>query len=177
MRRYLIEPEQAGIEPALKLAGDHLLLFVPNGMPLVNLLPEPPTHSSRVEAQKSLEIHRRSIDSLNNAIRSAEEELAQIVSKSQLAIYHLNEKKQSVENEINLTLAYISPIRTLPQELLRHIFMLNFEDHPCCAWTLARVCVAWRKLVLSIPTLWSKVYTVPFWLIDPLQCGFPLMSC
>jgi hypothetical protein len=52
----------------------------------------------------------------------------------------------------------MSPIRRLPSELLRHIFMMNFDEYPCCAWILSSVCLQWRRLALSMPKLWSKVW-------------------
>ncbi|KAF8632777.1 hypothetical protein AX15_001680 [Amanita polypyramis BW_CC] len=58
------------------------------------------------------------------------------------------------------TLAYLSPIRKLPAELLRDIFLWNFEEHPCCAWVLSAVCTSWRRLVLQTPGLWSKIRLV-----------------
>lgn len=131
----------------------------------LQLLPEPPTSVARAEAQNRLVDHRKNIKLLNEKIQSAEDTLAQIVSESKCAIEELKQQRSASENDLVLTLAYIAPIRTLPQELLRHIFMLNFEDHPCCAWGLSAVCVSWRKLALSVPRLWSKVsflYSRPF---------------
>lgn len=122
----------------------------------LHLLPEPPTTAARIQAQTQLMAHRKSVELLNEKIQSAEDALAQIVSESQCTIEELKQERSVLEKELVLTLAYIAPIRTLPQELLRHIFMLNFEDHPCCAWGLSAVCVTWRKLVLSVPRLWSK---------------------
>lgn len=119
--------------------------------------PEPPTAGSRAEAQAQIESNRRRIQSLSESIASTEDKLAQIITDYRCAIRLLQKTKQELEDEVSLTLAYISPIRTLPHELLRHIFLLNFEDQPCCAWGIAAVCSLWRRLVLAMPRMWSKV--------------------
>jgi F-box-like len=123
----------------------------------IQMLPDPPTKPSRIEAHTRIENNRKTISSLTERIQSAEHSLAQIVEESRRNIEELKNERSQLEQDVSLALAYISPIRTLPHELLRHIFMLNFEDHPCCAWGLAAVCSLWRKLVLLIPRLWSKV--------------------
>ena len=119
--------------------------------------PEPPTTGSRAEAQAQIESNKKKIQSLSETIASTEDKLAQIINEYRCAIRALHKSKQELEEEVSLTLAYISPIRTLPHELLRHIFLLNFEDQPCCAWGVAAVCSLWRRLVLAMPRMWSKV--------------------
>ena len=119
--------------------------------------PEPPTASSRAEAQAQIESNRKKIQSVSETIVSTEDKLAQIINEYRSTIRVLHKTKQELEDEVSLALAYISPIRTLPHELLRHIFLLNFEDQPCCAWGIAAVCSLWRRLVLGMPRMWSKV--------------------
>ena len=119
--------------------------------------PEPPTAGSRAEAQAQIESNQKKIQSLSETIASTEDKLAQIINEYRNSIRALHKTKQELEEEVSLTLAYISPIRTLPHELLRHIFLLNFEDQPCCAWGVAAVCSLWRRLVLGMPKMWSKV--------------------
>lgn len=119
--------------------------------------PEPPTAGSRAETQAQIESNRKTIESLTETIASTEDKLAQIINEYRCTIRVLQNTKQELEDEVSLALAYISPIRTLPHELLRHIFLLNFEDQPCSAWGLAAVCSLWRRLVLAMPRMWSKV--------------------
>ena len=119
--------------------------------------PEPPTAGSRAEAQAQIESNKKKIQSMSETIASTEDKLAQIINEYRCAIRALHKSKQELEEEVSLSLAYISPIRTLPHELLRHIFLLNFEDQPCCAWGVAAVCSLWRRLVLGMPRMWSKV--------------------
>ncbi|KIJ63792.1 hypothetical protein HYDPIDRAFT_112751 [Hydnomerulius pinastri MD-312] len=126
----------------------------------LNRYPEPPTESTVNEARRELEAQRQQLSQLSHKINSEEEALAQIVADKKRAIREMQREQHMLEENVMHTLAYISPIRRLPHELLRHIFMFNFDDHPCCAWVLASVCVLWRRLSLSIPKLWSKIRLV-----------------
>lgn len=119
--------------------------------------PEPHTDSSIAAARRALDVQRRELAQLTERIASAEDALAGIVTDRKQAIREMQREQQVLEDAVKHTLAYISPIRRLPHELLRHIFLYYFEDHPCCAWILAAVCVLWRRQALAIPKLWSKV--------------------
>lgn len=119
--------------------------------------PEPPTTSSVSEARRALQTQRQELSQLSERITSAEDALSQIVTDRKRTIREMQREQRALEEKVKHTLAYISPIRRLPHELLRHIFTFNFDNHPCCAWILASVCVVWRRLALSIPKLWSKV--------------------
>jgi hypothetical protein len=93
------------------------------------------------------------------------------VAESHCATKQLQRERAALEEKISRTLAYMSPIRRLPAELLRHIFMMNFDEYPCCAWILSSVCSQWRRLTLSMPKLWSKVwylsqYAFPPWFLS-----------
>lgn len=119
--------------------------------------PELPTDASVAQARHVLDAQRLALTHLSDSIASAEDALAQIVADRKRAIREMQREQQALEDKVIHTLAYISPIRRLPHELLRLIFLFNFDNHPCCAWILASVCVLWRRLALSIPRLWSKV--------------------
>ena len=125
-------------------------------MDLINY-PEPPTESSLSAARRALQLQRQELSQLSDQITSAEDALTQIVADRKRGIREMQREQHTLEEKVKHTLAYISPIRRLPHELLRHIFLFNFDNHPCCAWILASVCVLWRRLTLSIPRLWSKV--------------------
>ena len=125
---------------------------------------DPPTASSLAEARRALKATRTSVTELNAKIDASEAALAQIVRDSQCKIDELQRERAALEEQVLQTLAYLSPIRRLPMELLRDLFMWCFLDHPCCAWVLASVCGSWRRLALRMPKLWSKVcyYNVSF---------------
>ncbi|PCH44909.1 hypothetical protein WOLCODRAFT_77491 [Wolfiporia cocos MD-104 SS10] len=123
-------------------------------------LPEPPTRAALEDARRELAVRRQTVQELSDKIQAAEDKLARFVEESQCAIRELQKDRAALEAQVAQTLAYISPIRRLPQELLRYIFLLNFDEHPCCAWILSAVCSLWRRLVLSMPTMWSKIRLV-----------------
>jgi hypothetical protein len=119
--------------------------------------PEPPTETTLNAARQELGLHRDSLAALSKKIDEAEVTLAQIVAESKCAISEMQRERTLLEDKLSCTMAYTAPIRRLPNEVIRHIFMFNFDDYPCCAWVLAAVCSLWRRLALSIPILWSKV--------------------
>ncbi|PPQ78248.1 hypothetical protein CVT25_011707 [Psilocybe cyanescens] len=119
--------------------------------------PEPPTKETLADARRTLETTRDSVQALNTKIDVAEATLAQILRESQYAISELQAQRSILENKLAKTMAYLSPIRRLPTELLREIFMWTSEDHPCSAWVLAAVSASWRRLALRIPVIWSKI--------------------
>ena len=118
---------------------------------------EPPTKETLADARRRLDATRDSVQEITSKIESAEAALAQIVRESQQAIDELLLQRRELEKKVKMTLAYLSPIRRLPMELLREIFMWTFEDHPSSAWVLSAVCRSWRRLALRIPLIWSKV--------------------
>jgi|SRR6266550_66840 len=121
------------------------------------LLREPPTKESIRDARNALHLTRREIAQLTNQIDTADAALAVLVHDSKKNINSLIAHRAHLEATELRTLAYLSPIRKLPSELLRDIFISNFDEYPCCAWVLAAVCSSWRRLVLQTPKLWSKV--------------------
>ena len=119
--------------------------------------PEPPTRTSLEDARRVLDVQRTAVATVSARIHAAEEELARIVRERRDAIQEMEKERAAVEDQVSRTLAYLSHIRRLPHELLGQIFMFIFDDYPCCAWVLAAVCSLWRRQVLSMPRLWSKV--------------------
>jgi hypothetical protein len=126
------------------------------------LLREPPTKESIRDARNALHLTRREISQLTTQIDTADAALALLVHDSKKNINSLIAHRAHLEATELRTLAYLSPIRKLPSELLRDIFISNFDEYPCCAWVLAAVCSSWRRLVLQTPKLWSKVFVLFF---------------
>lgn len=120
---------------------------------------DPPTKETLANARRSLEATRASVEEITYTINAAEIALAKLVRESRLAINELEGQRTTLEDQVSRTLAYLSPIRRLPIELLREIFVWSFEEHACSAWVLAAVCPSWRRLALKIPIIWSKVST------------------
>ena len=145
------------------------LLYNPSHpMPFLKLV-DPPTKETLVNARRSLQATRSSVEELTSKIDAAESALAQLVRESRLAINELEGQRAALEDQVSRTLAYLSPIRRLPMELLREIFVWSFEEHACLAWVLAAVCPSWRRLALRIPLIWSKVCILSFY---PLRFFF-----
>lgn len=134
--------------------------------------PDPPTAETLADARRSLVTTRESVSQLTSKIDAAEASLAQLVKESKCAISEMETRRALLKNMEQKTLAYLSPIRRLPTELLRDVFLWNFEDYSCCAWVLAAVCSSWRRLSLSMPRIWSKVSHQSF----RYCCGGPSCS-
>lgn len=124
-------------------------------------LPEPPTQATISQARAQLLSLHDSSRHLEARIADAREALARIVDERTAALRELERELAAVEDRVALTKAYVSPIKRLPRELLRQIFLFNFEDCAWSAWVLSAVCALWRKVALGMPTLWSKVRFLP----------------
>jgi len=118
---------------------------------------EPPTKETLADARRILEETRVSVRDFTTKIDAAEAVLAQIVRDSQYAIREMQEQRSVLEKQVAYAMGYLSPIRRLPLELLREIFLWSFEHQPCSAWLVAAVCASWRRLALRTPLIWSKV--------------------
>ncbi|CAK5272453.1 unnamed protein product [Mycena citricolor] len=118
---------------------------------------EPPTTRSLSDARISLDTQLKQEAAFSDKIRTLEETLAQLVAETRANIEELVREQLSVQSSIKQTRAYLAPIRRLPGELLRELFLWCFEGHPCCAWVLSAVCRTWRMQALSIPRIWSKI--------------------
>lgn len=121
------------------------------------LFPDPPTQSTLADARRALYATQSSVEDITSKIDAAEAALAEIVKESRYVINEMQNERVRLEEQAFQARAYLSPIRRLPTELLRDIFMWSFEEYPCCAWVLAGVCVPWRRLALKMPKIWSKV--------------------
>ena len=119
--------------------------------------PEPPTEAAVALAREQLALLANDSRTLERRIQDAKDALARIVEERQSAIRDMERELATVEDRLALTRAYVSPIKRLPHELLRHIFLFNFDHCAWSAWILSSVCSLWRRLVLSMPKLWSKV--------------------
>lgn len=125
-----------------------------------------PTPSALADAQRSLVDQRSSLCSIDDKIEAAERALAALVQESKSAIEQMKQERADVQRRITETLAYVSPIRRLPQELLRYTFLLHWEDQPCSGWVFAAVSTGWRRLALATPQLWRKVSSQCVYIVD-----------
>lgn len=156
--------------------------------PMSLLFPDPPTQSTLADARKVLYATESSVEDITSKIDAAEAALAEIVKESRYVINEMQNERVRLEEQAFQARAYLSPIRRLPTELLRDIFMWSFEEYPCCAWVLAGVCVPWRRLALKMPRIWSKVcysfsllfrYGLPagYWRSSSSCNGYDIRAC
>lgn len=118
-----------------------------------------PAPSSLAQAKVDLATKFSSLHALTGNLDEARDNLAKLVAESTVHIHNLERDRDALQAEISRTQAFMAPMRRLPSELLRTVFLHTVgEDQFCCfAWTLASVCTTWRRLALSIPVLWRKV--------------------
>lgn len=75
----------------------------------------------------------------------------------------LQMRRAAVVDRIQLYKAAIAPHRAVPNEVLSEIFALCVDvvsvpiDLNTVPWSLARVCVRWKKVVVGTPDVWSNV--------------------
>ncbi|KAH6908736.1 hypothetical protein BKA70DRAFT_1426627 [Coprinopsis sp. MPI-PUGE-AT-0042] len=122
--------------------------------------PDPPTKETLASARRLLENKRVCIHSISAEIARAEQALAELLRDARHRINEMEVERARMVDEEQHTLAYLSPLRRLPQELVREIFMWCFEEHACAAWILSAVCSSWRAQALRMPLLWSKIRLV-----------------
>lgn len=130
---------------------------VSRSAPTHQAFPDPPTKETLSSARRLLKNKRASIHTVSAEIAQAERALAELIRDARHRINEMEVERARLVDEERHTLAYLSPLRRLPQELVREIFMWCFEEHPCAAWILSAVCSSWRTLALRMPLLWSKV--------------------
>ena len=92
--------------------------------------PEPPTQTTLASARQDLLRQQHSAAEVSARIRTAERELERIVRESRCAIEVLEQERAAIEDKITRTMAYLSPMRRLPPELLGQIFTFIFDDYP-----------------------------------------------
>lgn len=119
--------------------------------------PEPATQHTLAQARREVAAQRSKLLTLSTTIQTAEDDLERLIKASRCAIQEMDKERTAVEDRLAHTLAYLAPIRRLPNELLSHIFAFVFDDLPCYAWVLSAVSSLWRRRVLAMPKLWSKV--------------------
>ncbi|KAJ6527717.1 hypothetical protein B0H19DRAFT_895512, partial [Mycena capillaripes] len=70
------------------------------------------------------------------------------------------ERRAALQALVDPSLAFLSPIRAIPPEILQEIFAACMPTRHCAImnpsqapFLLGRVCSAWRKIAFSIPVL------------------------
>lgn len=99
-----------------------------------------------------------------SAIKNELDALRSHKQKLQALLGSLASELEDTTEAISICEATLSPIRTLPQELLEAVFIagtscgaelpLNFRSWP---WVLSQVCSRWRQTAISMGQLWRRV--------------------
>ncbi|KAL1741329.1 hypothetical protein HDZ31DRAFT_45674 [Schizophyllum fasciatum] len=119
---------------------------------------EPPTPAALDEARSLAQQQQADIERAQADIEKGEMQLAALVADTQRAIDTAVQRKRALEQRLLQTQAYLSPMRRLPPEMLREVFLLICEEDARAAWGLSAVCQSWRAMALGIPQLWSKIH-------------------
>ncbi|KAF7296710.1 F-box domain-containing protein [Mycena chlorophos] len=80
---------------------------------------------------------------------------------------HIHRERQALVDEIKPCMALLSPIRRMPEEVLREIFLACLPHDRNCVMSrreapvlLGQVCSLWRNIAFSTPALWTKLHIV-----------------
>ncbi|KAK0437667.1 hypothetical protein EV421DRAFT_2060280, partial [Armillaria borealis] len=117
----------------------------------------------------SLDLDPLTIISMNSEMQLLDTEAqtrAKEIAKIQSVLQRLQQEYENTVADLRRKQSLLSPIRRLPSDMLLHIFSLAADDIELCLssppFIFRSVCYTWRVLVLSSPTLWSKVnITIP----------------
>ncbi|KAJ7153890.1 hypothetical protein C8R43DRAFT_1235295 [Mycena crocata] len=95
-------------------------------------------------------------------LASLSDELARL----EALIRDLSSQRDKVQESIELQRALIAPIRRLPDDVLRELFLACLPTHRNAAMSpveppllLCRICSVWRALALATPMLWASLHT------------------
>ncbi|KAF9254438.1 hypothetical protein L218DRAFT_493840 [Marasmius fiardii PR-910] len=92
-------------------------------------------------------------------LQDAEEEMERL----QTAIYALQSKRNRLKATTDLYRSLLSPIHSMPSEILTTVFAFYFDENVLsreqlpAAIQLSMVCGRWRDIVRSTPSLWSSI--------------------
>ncbi|KAJ6598524.1 hypothetical protein B0H10DRAFT_2441478 [Mycena sp. CBHHK59/15] len=96
--------------------------------------------------------------------RKEAEELSQEIGRIQAVLDYLTRKRGHLVNFVDAHLALVSPVRRLPDDVVREIFEASLpSEYPvlCGAKSpllLCQICRPWRRLALSTPRLWASLH-------------------
>ncbi|KIJ94211.1 hypothetical protein K443DRAFT_683944 [Laccaria amethystina LaAM-08-1] len=92
------------------------------------------------------------------------DEIKREIKECQLELRRLLEQRKNISEQLDLHRDQLSPIRKVPPEIIRIIFLFSTSDmhflrSPAHVSpnVLAGVCVAWKNVALGTPELWSSI--------------------
>ncbi|KAF7296699.1 F-box domain-containing protein [Mycena chlorophos] len=95
-----------------------------------------------------------------------------------LEIQRVQTERKTLLDRIQPYQTILSPIRRIPEDILREIFVACMPQDRNCVMSekeapilLGRVCSSWRRLSQSIPYLWTRIHIVEPGAVDRAQLG------
>ncbi|KAL0947652.1 hypothetical protein HGRIS_013739 [Hohenbuehelia grisea] len=90
------------------------------------------------------------------------------ICRFQARLNQLQSLQKRLKQQLNKYRSISSPIRRLPVELIRHVFLMYALDEPretkWHVWVLGQICSRWRSIALAYPDIWASVpYAVQRW--------------
>ncbi|CAE6411855.1 unnamed protein product [Rhizoctonia solani] len=117
-----------------------------------------PSKAQVSEARLTIAHCEQEVNTLSSQIAAEESRVVQLIKEAHEQLAALQAKKGAQEKKIENARAILSPIRSMPPELLGNVFIYAFEADPLVAWRLAAVCSAWRRQALSTCLIWTRLH-------------------
>ncbi|KAJ7645028.1 hypothetical protein DFH06DRAFT_1476919 [Mycena polygramma] len=127
-------------------------------------LPKPP------KDQGSGALQNEECDSIRKLLEGPQSELALVteeISRLQSLIDEAAHKRRQLQQFIDAHLALVSPVRRLPDDVIRSVFVatlptarnstVSSNEGPLL---LCRICKSWRAVALTTPRLWAALHIV-----------------
>ncbi|KAF7362689.1 hypothetical protein MVEN_00618200 [Mycena venus] len=109
-------------------------------------------------------------DNIRALLQAPRKELADVtqeITRLQSLIDEATRKRDELEQYIDAHLALVSPVRRLPEDIVRAIFMETLPASRNCTLSsdempllLCRICKSWRALALTTPRIWASIHIV-----------------
>ncbi|KAF5316766.1 hypothetical protein D9619_006848 [Psilocybe cf. subviscida] len=118
--------------------------------------------SNRVLRAEEVTLVHNQIQAINEDIRKTDE----ILALARRTIEDYTAKRAHHGQCRRAYTALLSPLRTLPPEILCEIFAYSQLHSISARWTVSHVCQRWRQAALASPELWTNVVippTAPSW--------------
>ncbi|KAG6331874.1 hypothetical protein ID866_7217 [Astraeus odoratus] len=90
--------------------------------------PDPPTPASLSQAQATLTADASHLDALGTRITAAQAALTALVAERRAEIRDLEDEIRILEEKVRWTRSYVAPMKRMPVELLRTVFLDVFES-------------------------------------------------
>ncbi|KAJ6460840.1 hypothetical protein C8R47DRAFT_937709, partial [Mycena vitilis] len=120
-------------------------------------------HTNAVPSYEECDTIRKLLEAPQNELALITEE----ISRLQFLIDEAVDKRRQLQQFVDAHLALVSPVRRLPDDVIRRIFVatlpttrnppMSSDEEPLL---LCRVCKSWRAVALATPRLWAALHIV-----------------